>query len=71
METDIQTSDRVVAMEKLAEQSTSGKCFICNSFKVILLIMEGTKKSESSNYSFNYCYRLPSYSPYCIYGKGN
>ena len=38
---------------------------------MILLIMEGTEKSESSYYSLSYWDRHPSYSPCCSYGKSS
>ena len=46
---EFQTSDCVVGMEKVTEWF-SRKYSLCNSFQVfmILLIMEGTEKSESS-----------------------
>ena len=39
--------------------------------QVILLIMEGTEKSESSHYSLSCWDRHPSYSPWCSYGKSS
>ena len=35
--------------------------------QVILLIMEGTEKSENNDYSLSYWNRHPSYSPCCSY----
>ena len=34
IEIDFQTSDHVVAMEKVAKQCISTKCSMCNSFEV-------------------------------------
>ena len=46
MEIHIQTSDHVVAMEKVAEQFIAIKCSICNSVQVITdwTLTEGTEK---------------------------
>ena len=42
---------------------------IVYKLQVILLITEGTEKSESSYYSLSYWGRLPIYSPCCSYRK--
>ena len=65
MEIDFQTSDHVVAMDKVADQHISTKCSIYASFQVIrnLLTVVGIEKSERSHYSLSYWNRLASYSP--------
>ena len=51
VEIDIQSTDHVLALEKVAEQCISTKCSFCNSFQVISdFITDGSEKSESRYY---------------------
>ena len=68
METDFLSSNHCVAMEKVAEQTYLKKNALYASvlkLYVILLIMEGTEKSETHYYFLSYWDRLPNYSPCC------
>ena len=61
----------VIADQKVAEKRIYTKYLntIIFELQVILLVMEGTEKSESSHYSLSYLDRHPSCPPRCSYGK--
>ena len=63
MEIHFQTTDHVVAVEKVVEQHIGTKLCSCNTVEDIshLLIMVIIKNSQSSYYSLSYGDALPNY----------
>ena len=63
MKINVQITEHVLAMEKIAEQCITTK-YSCNSSQVISdFNMGNTEQSEISYYSFSYWDRLPTFSP--------
>ena len=63
MEIYLQTTDHVVAVEKVAEQHIGTKFSSCNTYEDIIshILMVIAKNSQSSYYSLSYGDTLPNY----------